>query len=141
MARHGMEKLSWLPIQLPFLILTPDTDFLWESFNLVFKLPHSRRLEGEADLIGVHLMAAAGFDPREAPRMFRLLNKNSKIFEWTSTHPVGESRAEEVNQILSVELRTYEEHRNRFGNEEFYWPDLETLVSKANQSDSSPLLE
>lgn len=129
-----MEKLSWLPIQIPFLVLTPDLDVMYETFNFGLKLPHSRKLENEADIIGVHLMAAAGFDPREAPRMFRVLNKSPKFLEWTSTHPVGETRAGEAESILAKEMETYEKNRGKL-NDGYAWPDLreKVLVSLAKK--------
>jgi predicted Zn-dependent protease len=116
-----MEKISWLPIQLPFLMLTPDVDMLWESFNLVFKLPHSRLLEKEADVIGLRLMARAGFNATHAPPFFRILNKSSKVVEWTSTHPVGETRATEVSALLAADPAAY---NSVTAKEEYEWPDL-----------------
>jgi predicted Zn-dependent protease len=123
LGRHGMEKLSWLPIQLPFLVFTPDVDLLWESFSVFFKLPHSRVCETEADIIGVNLMARAGFDPHEAEKMFRVLDNGGKLFEWRSTHPVGETRAEEIRELLPEVLPLYEANKHRFPT--YQWPDLE----------------
>lgn len=126
MARHGMEKLSWLPIQIPFLYLTPDLDILYESFNLIFKLPHSRLLESEADTIGLHLMAAAGFDASHTPEFFRILNSDPKYLEWTSTHPVGETRAAEVKSLLDSDPDAYLSKSVRVldNMDSYVWPDL-----------------
>ena len=128
-----MEKLSWLPIQIPFLVLTPDLDVMYETFNFGLKLPHSRKLENEADIIGVHLMAAAGFDPREAPRMFRVLNKSPKFLEWTSTHPVGETRAGEAETILAKEMETFEKNREKM-HDGYLWPNLKQKVLESSST-------
>lgn len=36
---------------------------------------YSRRLENQADRIGLEYMAAAGYDPREAPRVWKIMSK------------------------------------------------------------------
>jgi len=69
-------------------------------------------------------MARAGFDPLEAPRMFRVLNSDGKLFEWISTHPVGETRAREVEEVLPSDLELYEKNKTRFSSSGFVWPDL-----------------
>ena len=116
--RHGLEKLSWLPIQIPFLLFTPDYDLLYEMFDLIFRLPHSRLVETEADILGVELLARTGcFDPNEAPKMFLVLNQKGKFMEWKSTHPVGRTRAEELSHHLKKDLELYEANRRRFNKD------------------------
>ncbi len=41
--------------------------------NVLLQMPFSRRAEAEADLIGMKLMALAGYDPANAPETFRRL--------------------------------------------------------------------
>lgn len=67
-------------------------------------LPFSRKHESEADHIGLLLMAAAGYDPREAipfwERMGRVAG-GGKRAEFTSTHPSHEHRIRDLKNWLS----------------------------------------
>ncbi len=57
-------------------------------------LPFNRRQESEADLLGLQLMARAGFDPRESVQLWRNMIEagGESPPEFLSTHPSGESR-------------------------------------------------
>jgi predicted Zn-dependent protease len=67
-------------------------------------LPFSRKHESEADHIGLLLMAAAGYDPREAipfwERMGRIAG-GGKRSEFTSTHPSHEHRIRDLKHWLA----------------------------------------
>ncbi|MFP6765294.1 MAG: M48 family metallopeptidase, partial [Planctomycetaceae bacterium] len=60
-------------------------------------LPFSRKHESEADLIGIKLMARAGYDPSEAPRFWERFaaakSSGANQPEWMSTHPSDTRRA------------------------------------------------
>ena len=60
--------------------------------------PFSRLQETEADLVGIRYMAKAGFDPRESVELWKNMNKKnaSKIPEYLSTHPSGETRIDDL---------------------------------------------
>lgn len=51
-------------------------------------------LTNEADLLGLDIMAKAGFNPSEAPKLWESMKagKKQSIPEWMSTHPSEDSR-------------------------------------------------
>ncbi len=58
-------------------------------------LPFSRSHEAEADRIGLTMMAIAGYDPREAPELWKRMQANSDGQappEFLSTHPSNQTR-------------------------------------------------
>lgn len=58
-------------------------------------LPFSRSHETESDLIGIHLMAIAGYNPNEAADLWRRMKANSggqAPPEFMSTHPSNDTR-------------------------------------------------
>ncbi|OYZ03867.1 MAG: hypothetical protein B7Y29_07615 [Thiotrichales bacterium 16-46-22] len=57
-------------------------------------MPYSRAHEVEADLLGLDIMAKAGFDPREAAKLWEAMKGERKqsIPEWMSTHPSDDTR-------------------------------------------------
>ena len=74
--------------------------------------PFSRMQESEADVIGLEYMARAGFDPRESVELWQNMNnssKTTKVPEFMSTHPSGETRIESMVQHLPEMLALYNE--------------------------------
>jgi predicted Zn-dependent protease len=66
---------------------------------------HSRELESEADTVGLGLMVRAGYDPREAPKLFLHMKKeleDEKIKEpfFFGTHPRLEDRVDNFESLL-----------------------------------------
>jgi len=62
-------------------------------------LKYSRTHESEADHLGVVLMAAAGYDPRESVKFWTRMDKQtggSRQLEFTSTHPSHETRVRDL---------------------------------------------
>jgi predicted Zn-dependent protease len=77
-------------------------------------LPFSRKHETEADLIGLELMARAGFDPREAVTLWQNMAQASggnAAPEFLSTHPSGDTRIRELTNQLPKVMPLYEQAR------------------------------
>ncbi|HEX7062863.1 MAG TPA: M48 family metallopeptidase [Woeseiaceae bacterium] len=73
--------------------------------------PFSRKQESEADVVGLKYMAMAGFDPREAVKLWTNMEEReqTQIPEFMSTHPSGEHRIESLVQQLPAALALYNE--------------------------------
>jgi len=72
--------------------------------SLGVMLPYSRKQEYEADTIGLHLMAKAGYDMDAALKFWDNMRKNPqspKIFAFLSTHPTDEKRIERITKSIS----------------------------------------
>jgi predicted Zn-dependent protease len=73
--------------------------------------PFSRLQESEADIVGLKYMAKAGFDPRQSVDLWKNMNKKNetRIPEFLSTHPSGETRIEHLVAALPEALTYYNE--------------------------------
>ncbi|KAJ3206525.1 hypothetical protein HDU67_008106 [Dinochytrium kinnereticum] len=74
--------------------------------------PYSRMCESEADLIGLYLMALAGYNPREAVKFWETLavidrESEESSPELLSDHPSHERRAEDLKEHLEAALEIY----------------------------------
>lgn len=70
--------------------------------NYAGTLPYSRRDESEADRMGLVLMAAAGYDPREAVGFWERMAKaggGAGVPEFMSTHPGHETRIGQLREL------------------------------------------
>ena len=73
--------------------------------------PFSRMQETESDLIGLKYMAKAGFDPRESVQLWQnmLASTKTKIPEYMSTHPSGDTRIDNLLNEMADALKLYNE--------------------------------
>jgi predicted Zn-dependent protease len=73
-------------------------------------LPFSRKHESEADYIGVLLAADAGYDPREAVRIWERMAVASGGAppEFLSTHPANETRIADLNGWMPEAMAIYQ---------------------------------
>lgn len=81
-------------------------------------LPFSRKHEHEADRMGIRLMAASGYDPSEAPRVWkRFADKygSNKFKSYLSTHPASGDRMERLDKQVPEMNDLYQASRNKLG--------------------------
>ncbi len=78
-------------------------------------MPFSRADESEADVIGLELMARAGFDPREAVTLWENMSRASggqAPPEFLSTHPGHATRISQLRAEMDEVLPLYEQARS-----------------------------
>ncbi|MCB0412376.1 MAG: M48 family metallopeptidase [Bdellovibrionales bacterium] len=74
-------------------------------------LPFSRKQEQEADRLGVEYMAKAGFDPRAAGELWKIMAQSGGKGppEFLSTHPSNESRINDLTSYAVQFVPVYEQ--------------------------------
>lgn len=84
------------------------------ALQTAFLLPGSRVQESEADVVGQRLMAAAGFDPRQAVNLWQNMiaaSGGSRPPQWLSTHPDPTARIGELQSRATALVPTWEQAR------------------------------
>ncbi len=76
-------------------------------------LPFSRAQESEADLLGLQLMAGAGFDPRQSIPLWENMQRagNGRPPEFLSTHPAGDTHIRQLGEQMAAALEAYQSAR------------------------------
>lgn len=76
-------------------------------------LPFSRAQESEADLLGLQLMAQAGFDPRQSIPLWENMQRagGGRPPEFLSTHPAGDTRIRQLGERMPGAVETYQSAR------------------------------
>ena len=122
LARHSNERISQKlaveqGLNLGLAIAAPKTATGRSVLGLLglgaqygILLPYSRTHESEADLLGLDLMARAGFDPRESIALWLNMNKagnGRQPPEFLSTHPAHQTRIQDLKARMphAMELR------------------------------------
>jgi len=123
LARHGGERMSTgmitqIGVQgIGILLGEGDpqaTHAVQQAFGIGTQvgimLPFSRHHESEADEIGLHLMAKAGYDPREASSFWRRMGEDGgqKPPEFMSTHPSDKTRIRRIESQFPLVVPIYE---------------------------------
>jgi len=75
-------------------------------------LPFSRTHESEADIIGLDLMAKAGFDPRQSINLWQKMDQQSEgqqPSEFMSTHPSHDTRIKELSEHMPQAMQFYQQ--------------------------------
>ncbi len=116
-ARHGANQMSKQLLALAGLgiaaLLVPESDTAdavvgaaFAGMSLLF-LSYSRDDERQADQLGLRYSQRAGFDLRESPEVFRLLDRAAKVENagrlpnWLSTHPDPGARRHRVEEKVA----------------------------------------
>ena len=77
--------------------------------TVTFQLPHSREQEAEADIIGLELMARAGYDPNASVSLWQKMGQagGGGPPEFLSTHPSGDSRIQDLKTNIPRVMPLY----------------------------------
>jgi predicted Zn-dependent protease len=77
--------------------------------STTFELPHDRQQEAEADVMGLELMARAGYDPHEAISLWKkmMAAEKSEPPQFLSTHPASANRIADLEQHMPQVLPLY----------------------------------
>ncbi len=82
--------------------------------DLGLSLPNSRTQETEADLMGLELMARAGFNPNSAVTLWQKMQKagsGSGMPQFLSTHPVSDNRIANIQAMLPKVTPLYQQNK------------------------------
>ena len=120
-AQHGNERMSQQQLTNVALAAAAGSGYLdtasMQALGLGAQigilLPYSRAHESEADVIGLDLMAEAGFDPRESVQLWKNMGKagGGAPPEFLSTHPAGGTRIGNLLSRMADALRSYNDAR------------------------------
>eukprot|EP00823_Brevimastigomonas_motovehiculus_P004416 TRINITY_DN2917_c0_g1_i1.p1 TRINITY_DN2917_c0_g1~~TRINITY_DN2917_c0_g1_i1.p1 ORF type:complete len:350 (+),score=29.86 TRINITY_DN2917_c0_g1_i1:75-1124(+) len=76
--------------------------------NLLINLPHSRKFENEADVIGLHMMARAGIRLSATIEMFKILESvGAHAPTLLSTHPSNKQRIQHMKKMIPIIQQEY----------------------------------
>jgi len=123
LARHSNERLSqksFINTAIPLItaVSSPTSTLgkiavgslgIGAQYGLI--LPYSRIHEGEADIIGLDLMAKAGFDPRQSIDLWKKMgaaSNNQQPAEFMSTHPSSNTRITELSEHMPKAMQFYQ---------------------------------
>ena len=121
-ARHGAERMSQgILAQLGGVAIGAATgsqayvDLYSQAATLGVILPYSRTQESEADEIGLILMAKAGYDPREAVKLWQNFEAmgGQRPPEFLSTHPSEGTRIERLQKLMPKALEIYQQSQRQ----------------------------
>ncbi|MFC3875438.1 M48 family metallopeptidase [Neisseria musculi] len=119
----GQQVLTGLAVNVGSSILAAGTGISSDAVGLSFGLlsqygvnmPFSRSQEREADMLGVRLMAQAGYNPQAAVSVWEKMNRvgdnNNALNAITSSHPTNNARMAAIRKILPEVMPVYERSR------------------------------
>ncbi len=119
-AKHSNERMSQkmgtqLGVSLVTAVAAPQTAMGQTAISLLgigaqygVIMPFSRLHESEADIIGIELMAKAGFDPAESITLWQKMaqaNQGAQPAEFLSTHPSHATRIDDLRAHLPKAMK------------------------------------
>lgn len=114
---HTREKMSMAMTQQMGLSVaaamgdlnSQTTAMAQQVATVAIDLPFSRRMEYEADEVGLLLAARAGYDPRAAVSLWRKMQANGGGSgpEWLSTHPDSGNRIQALERAIPGVMPEY----------------------------------
>ncbi len=125
-ARHGGERMSRSILQSLGAVLV-SAAFNSETIDAIYgtgtelgvMLPYSRSNESEADIIGLVLMARAGYDPSASYTFWRRFTNNaegsSKLESILSTHPCDSDRIRAMEENEPMAREEYNKAPTKYG--------------------------
>lgn len=75
-------------------------------------MPYSRTHESEADVMGLELMAKAGFDPRQSVSLWQKMDRASQgqqPIEFMSTHPSHATRIQDLEKRMPQAMQIFQQ--------------------------------
>jgi predicted Zn-dependent protease len=79
-------------------------------------MPYSRVHESEADVIGLDLMAKAGFDPRQSITLWQIMDQASRgrqPVEFLSTHPSHATRIQDLERHMPQAMGFFQQAQSQ----------------------------
>jgi predicted Zn-dependent protease len=125
-ARHGGERMSRSILQSLGAVLV-SAAFNSETIDAIYgtgteigvMLPYSRSNESEADVIGLILMARAGYDPSASYTFWKRFTNNaegaSKLESILSTHPCDSDRIKAMEENEPAAREEYNKAKTKYG--------------------------
>jgi predicted Zn-dependent protease len=144
-ARHGVNQMSKQMLAMAGLglaVLLSDEAEDWAGvaaigMSLLF-LSYSRNDESQADQLGLRYAQNAGFDLRESPELFRLLDRAEKVEgagrlpHWLSTHPDPGSRRHRLEEKIAEMQQAGTSFEGTTVNRDAYVARLDGMVFGEN---------
>lgn len=126
MAQHSNERLSTqYAAQTGLAVIQAIGGEMTEQKRMIYGalglgaqygviLPYGRKQELEADLIGLDLMARAGFEPQQAVTLWQNMSKagSQQAPEFLSTHPSNQARIADLQRAMPKALQTWQQARS-----------------------------
>jgi predicted Zn-dependent protease len=143
-ARHGANQMSKQMLAMAGLgiaaLLAPDSDTAEAAIGAAFVglsllfLSYSRNDESQADQLGLRYAQKTGYDLRESPEVFRLLDRAEKVEgagrlpHWLSTHPDPGSRRHRLEEKIAEMERGGTSFEGTTVNRDSYVTRLDGMV-------------